>query len=109
MATGADGVLSPDADLVTRLRQGDEATFAALLDSWSRGMLRTARAYVATPEAAEDVVQETWIAVIRGLDRFEGRSSLRTWTYRILINIAKTRGVTDRRTVTFSDLGDDTA
>ena len=83
------GMLPPDAELVARLRGGDEAAFAALLDSWSRGMLRAARAYVASDEAAEDVVQETWLAVIRGIDRFEGRSSLRTWAYRILVNIAK--------------------
>ncbi|GAA0897079.1 sigma-70 family RNA polymerase sigma factor [Virgisporangium aurantiacum] len=96
--------MAADDDPVTRLRSGDEATFVAVVDAWSRGMLRTARAYVGTAEAAEDVVQETWLAVIRGLHRFEGRSSLRTWVYRILINIAKTRGVADNRTVTWSDL-----
>jgi len=62
---------------------------------------------VASTEAAEDVVQETWLAVIRGVDRFEGRSTLRTWIYRILINIAKTHGVKDSRTVTWSSLNDD--
>ena len=71
--------LPTDDDLVARLRLGDEAAFTAVLAAWSGGMLRTARAYVGTAEAAEDVVQETWLAVIRGLDRFEGRSSLRTW------------------------------
>ena len=67
-------------------------------------MLRAARAYVASDEAAEDVVQETWLAIIRGVDRFEGRSSLRTWAYRILVNIAKTRGVKDSRTIAWSSL-----
>jgi RNA polymerase sigma-70 factor (ECF subfamily) len=72
-------------------------------------MLRAARAYVASDEAAEDVTQETWLAVIRGIDRFEGRSSLRTWVYRILVNIAKTHGVKDSRTVTWSSLGPEDA
>ena len=105
----ATGALPPDADLVAGLRAGAEATFALLLDAWSPGLLRTARAYVASVEAAEDVVQETWLAVIRGVDRFEGRSSLRTWVYRILINIAKTHGVKDSRTVAWSSLSDDDA
>jgi RNA polymerase sigma-70 factor (ECF subfamily) len=100
----AQGTLPPDAELAARLRGGDEAAFAALLDSWSRGMLRAARAYVASDEAAEDVVQETWLAIIRGIDKFEGRSSLRTWAYRILINVAKAHGVKDSRTITWSSL-----
>ena len=61
--------LPPDPDLVAALRAGDEATFAAVLDAWSPGMLRTARSYVTDPHTAEDVVQETWLAVLRGLDR----------------------------------------
>ena len=81
--------------------------FARLLDTWSRGLLRAARGYVSTHESAEDVVQETWLAVLRGVDRFEGRASLRTWVYRILVNIAKTRGVKDSRTVPFADLASD--
>jgi RNA polymerase sigma-70 factor (ECF subfamily) len=100
------GALPSDADLVAGLRAGAEATFAMLLDAWSPGLLRTARAYVASTEAAEDVVQETWLAVIRGVDRFEGRSSLRTWVYRILVNIAKTHGVKDSRTVAWSGLSE---
>jgi len=99
--------LPPEADLVVRLRGGDGAAFAAVLDAWSPGLLRVARTYVASDEAAEDAVQETWLAVIRGLHRFEGRSSLRTWAYRILINIAKTQGVRDRRTVVWSTLDAD--
>ena len=109
MSTAA-AALPPDAELVVGLRGGVEATFTLLLDAWSPGMLRTARAYVAGAEAAEDVVQETWLAVIRGIDGFAGRSSLRTWVYRILINIAKTHGVRDSRTVAWSALsGDDDA
>jgi RNA polymerase sigma-70 factor (ECF subfamily) len=108
VSTTEDGavpdVLPPDADLVAGLRAGAEATFAVLLDAWSPGLLRTARGYVTGAEAAEDVVQETWLAVIRGIDRFEGRSSLRTWVYRILVNIAKTHGAKERRTVAWSGL-----
>jgi len=106
----AAAALPPDAELVLGLRGGVQSTFTLLLDAWSPGMLRTARAYVASTEAAEDVVQETWLAVIRGIDGFAGRSSLRTWVYRILINIAKTHGVKDSRTVAWSALsGDDDA
>ncbi len=103
----ADGAgLPPDEIIVGRLRAGDEAMFARLLDTWSGGLLRAARAYVATHETAEDVVQDTWLAVLRGVDRFEARSSLRTWVYKIMINIARTRGVRDRRTVPLADLAD---
>ena len=101
----ADGPgLPPDETILGRLRAGDEAIFARLLDAWSSGLLRAARAYVGTHETAEDVVQDTWLAVLRGIDRFEARSSLRTWVYKIMINIAKTRGVRDRRTVPLTDL-----
>jgi RNA polymerase sigma-70 factor (ECF subfamily) len=83
--------MPPDDVIVERLRSGDEAMFASLVDTWSRGMLRAARAYVANTQSAEDVVQDTWLAVLRGIDRFKGRSSLRTWVYRILVNTAKPR------------------
>jgi RNA polymerase sigma-70 factor (ECF subfamily) len=90
--------------LVDGLRAGDEKAFAALLDRYYAPMLRVARDYVSTREAAEDVVQETWLGVIRGIDRFEGRSSLKTWLFRILVNRAKTRGERESRTVPFSSL-----
>jgi RNA polymerase sigma-70 factor, ECF subfamily len=99
--------LPPDQDIIGRLRVGDQAMFARLLDAWSSGLLRAARAYVASHESAEDVVQDTWLAVLRGIDRFEGRSSLRTWVFRIMMNIAKTRGVRDSRTVPLADLAVD--
>jgi RNA polymerase sigma-70 factor (ECF subfamily) len=89
---------------VAALRAGDEATFAMLLDTWSPGMLRTARAYVADLHTAEDVVQETWLAVVRGVGRFEGRAALRTWAYQILINVAKARGQRDSRVIPESSL-----
>ncbi|RBQ16434.1 RNA polymerase sigma factor [Spongiactinospora rosea] len=76
--------------------------FAALLDTWSRGMLRLARSYVSTSDSAEEVVQDTWLAVIRGIDGFEGRSSVKTWVYRILVNTAKKRGARESRTVPWS-------
>ena len=88
-----------ESDLVARLRSGDEETFAQLVDEWSPVMLHVARRYVATTQAAEDVVQETWLGVITGLPRFEGRSSLRSWTFSILINRAKTRRTRDFRLV----------
>jgi RNA polymerase sigma-70 factor (ECF subfamily) len=94
----------PDADLVDRLRAGDEAAFAAVVDDWSPGMLRVARTFVSTTASAEDVVQDTWVAVVRGLAAFEGRSSLRTWTYRILVNVARTRATRERRTTPLSSL-----
>ena len=95
---------SDDVALVTRLRAGDEQTFAALVDGWSGWMLRLARQHVATLSVAEEVVQETWLAVLEGLDRFRGEASLRTWVYRILVNQAKGRGVRERRTVPFASL-----
>lgn len=96
--------LPPDEVLIARLRVGDEAAFALLLDSWSRSMLRVARSFVSTYDSAEEVVQDTWVAVIKGIDRFEARSSLRTWVYRILVNTAKTRGVREKRTVPVASL-----
>jgi RNA polymerase sigma-70 factor (ECF subfamily) len=95
---------SDEGDLVARLRAGDEQTFAAVVDSWSGWMLRLAREHVPTPSIAEEVVQETWLAVLEGIDRFRGESSLRTWVYRILSNQAKRRGVRESRTVPFASL-----
>ena len=93
-----------ESQLVDALRHGDEATFTALVRRHHRAMLRVAMMYVSTPATAEEVIQETWIAVLRGIDRFEGRSSLRTWIFRILMNVAKTRGERESRSVPFSSL-----
>jgi RNA polymerase sigma-70 factor, ECF subfamily len=98
-------VLPPEAELVGRLRDGDEAAFALVLDQWSPGMLRLARSFVSTPDSAAEVVQDTWLAVLQALDRFEGRSSLRTWVYRILVNTAKRRAAREHRFVPMSSLG----
>lgn len=93
-----------DGEVVARLRAGDQRLLESLVESQRAVMLAVARRYVRTREAAEDVVQETWLAVLRGLDRFEGRSSLTTWIMRILRNTAITRGRSDARTVPFSSL-----
>jgi RNA polymerase sigma-70 factor (ECF subfamily) len=98
-----------DEALVAGVRSGDEAVFADLVRDWSRSMLVVARAFVSTEASAEEVVQDTWLAVLRGIDHFEGRSSLRTWVYRILVNTAKTRGVRESRTVPWSSLGGEDA
>jgi RNA polymerase sigma-70 factor (ECF subfamily) len=93
-----------EAALVAALRAGDETAFGELVDRYYGVMLRVARQYVATKEAAEDVVQETFLGVIQGIDRFEQRSSLRTWMFRILVNRAKTRGEREGRARPFSSL-----
>ena len=98
---GAD---HPDAELLDRLRAGDAAAFAAIVDGWSPVMLSVARRYVHDLHAAEDVVQEAWMGVITGISRFEGRSSLRSWAFSILINRAKSRWVRDARLLPSADL-----
>jgi RNA polymerase sigma-70 factor, ECF subfamily len=101
--------LPPDGVLVAALRAGDDATFARVLDAWSSSMLRLARSFVSTHASAEEVVQDTWLAVLKGLPGFEGRSAFRTWVYRILVSTAKKRGVRERRSVPWSSVvnGDD--
>jgi RNA polymerase sigma-70 factor (ECF subfamily) len=94
----------PDDVLVARLRERDEAAFVMLLDAWSDGLLRLARSFVSTTDSAAEVVQDTWLAVIQGIGKFEGRSSLKTWVYRILVNTAKRRGGREARTVPWSSL-----
>jgi RNA polymerase sigma-70 factor (ECF subfamily) len=98
------GPATDDAELVRRLREGDEASFRALVTELHRALTRVALAFVASEAAAEEIVQDTWVAVVNGLHQFEGRSSLRTWIGKILVNRAKTRGVRDRRAVPFSTL-----
>ena len=93
-----------DQRLVEALRRGDEAAFASLVQQHGPTMLRVARGYVHSRAVAEEVVQETWLGVLRGIDRFEGRSSLKTWVFRILVNRARTRGAGERRSTPFSSL-----
>ena len=88
--------------MVGALRDGDEETFRRLVEEYGPSMLRVARMYVASRAVAEEVVQETWLAVLNGIGAFEGRSSLKTWIFRILTNIAKTRGQREGRSIPFS-------
>lgn len=108
-ATVANGKVA----LLARLRQGDERAFDELVTRHHSALIRMAMGYVADREVAEEVVQDTWMVVIEGLGRFEGRSSLRTWIFGIMIHKAKDRGVREKRHTTFSsfesadDDGDD--
>lgn len=99
--------LPADAELVAALRAGDEAVFAALVDAWSRNLLWLARSFVSTDASAQEVLQDTWVGVLSGLDRFQGRSSLKTWVYQILINTAKRRGLRESRTLPWSGIADE--
>jgi RNA polymerase sigma-70 factor (ECF subfamily) len=96
-----------EADLLARLRAGDETAFEALVARHYGTMLAVAQTYVKGRAVAEEVVQETWLAVIQGLDKFEGRASLKTWILAILVNKAKKRGVRESRIVPFAALGAD--
>jgi RNA polymerase sigma-70 factor, ECF subfamily len=98
------GAAAEEAELVARLRAGDERAFESLVDSYQGTMLAVARTYVKTRDVAEEVVQEAWLGVLKGLDGFEGRSSFKTWVMRILVNIAMTRGGREARSVPFSAL-----
>jgi RNA polymerase sigma-70 factor (ECF subfamily) len=95
----ADDLTCTDADLVALIRAGDEKAISQLVERWSPTMFRLARSFVDSPQSAEDVVQEAWLGMLSGLARFEGRSSLRTWTFTILVNRARTRGAREARTV----------
>jgi RNA polymerase sigma-70 factor (ECF subfamily) len=100
----AKDVSCTDADLVAQLRAGDEAAMAQLVDLWSPTMFRVARSFVDSTQSAEDVVQDAWLGMLSGLASFEGRSSLRTWTFTILVNRARTRGAREARTLPRSPL-----
>jgi RNA polymerase sigma-70 factor, ECF subfamily len=97
-----------DLALATRLREGDESAFMMLVEQLQPAMLRVARMFVSTQAVAEEVVQDAWLGVLRGIATFGGRSSLRTWIFRILTNVAKTRGHREGRSIPFASLaGDD--
>lgn len=98
-----------ETELVERLRKGDSRAFRDLVTAHQASLLRLAATFVPSTAVAEEVVQETWIAVIRGIDRFEQRSALKTWITRILVNIARTKGVKERRTVPMGSLLSDTS
>jgi RNA polymerase sigma-70 factor (ECF subfamily) len=96
------GGASEELRLIAALRSGDEAAFEALIERYHRSLLRLAMLYVPSHVVAEDVVQETWVGVFRGISSFEGRSSLKTWIFRILANRARTRGQQEGRSIPFS-------
>lgn len=104
---GTSTLSGADRVVLAGLRAGDEATFAALVHQWSPAMLRLARQFVSTGQSAQDAVQDAWLGMLNGLDRFDGRASLRTWTFSILVNRAKSRGVRDGRTVVDPPAEDD--
>jgi RNA polymerase sigma-70 factor, ECF subfamily len=88
-----------DAELVARLQAGDERAFVTLVERYHTPLLRLASTFVPNAAVAEEVVQDTWLGVVRGIDRFEGRSSLKTWLFRILVNRARSTGVRERRQI----------
>jgi RNA polymerase sigma-70 factor (ECF subfamily) len=96
-----------EREQLAALRAGDERAFAALVDEHGAAMLRVAGLYVRDRAAAEEAVQEAWLGVLKGIERFEGRASLRTWLLRIVANVARTKGVREARSVPFSALGDE--
>ena len=95
-----------DARLVAALRAGDEDAYRQIVSEWHSMMVRVAQIFVPSRAVAEEVVQETWLRVLGALDRFEGRSSLKTWVFRILVNTAKTRAQREGRVIPFSALND---
>jgi RNA polymerase sigma-70 factor, ECF subfamily len=95
--------MDSDAELVRRLRSGDERAFTGLVERYHQPMLALAASFVPNLAVAEEVVQDTWLAVLRGLDGFEGRSSLKTWVFRILVNRARTTGSREQRSVPVAD------
>ena len=95
--------MDSDAELVRRLRSGDEHAFTGLVERYHQPMLALAASFVPNLAVAEEVVQDTWLAVLRGLDGFEGRSSLKTWLFRILVNRARTTGTKEQRSVPVAD------
>lgn len=96
-----------DEEVLGKLRQRDPTAFSELFDRYHTGLVRLARVFVGSTSVAEEVAQDTWVALITGLDGFEGRASLRTWLFRVLANRAKTRGLRERRVVSFSDFEPD--
>jgi RNA polymerase sigma-70 factor, ECF subfamily len=95
--------MATDGELLLRLRSGDERAFVSLVECYQEQMLRLAASFVPSRAVAEEVVQDTWLALLRGLDTFEGRSSLKTWLFSILLNQARTTGSREHRSVPVAD------
>ena len=93
-----------DSALLARLLEGDEKAFVEIVRRYHESLVRVARYYVNSDASAEDVAQDTWIAVLRGVERFEGRSSFKTWLFRILVNRARTTGVKEHRVIPLDPL-----
>lgn len=93
-----------DAGLIAGLKRGDEAAFVSLVERYQRQLLRLALVYCRSADIAEEIVQDTWLGVIQGIDRFEGRASFKTWLFQILVNRARTRAEREGRAVSFSSL-----
>src|SRR5580692_9727393 len=96
-------LMESDGELLGRLRSGDERAFVGLVERYHEPMLQLAASFVPSRAVAEEVVQDTWLAVLRGLEGFEGRSSLKTWLFRILVNRARTTGIREQRSVPVAD------
>ncbi len=95
--------MESDTDLIERLRAGDERAFVFLVERYQDQMLRLAGSFVPSQAVAEEVVQDTWLALLRGLDGFEGRSSLKTWLFQVLVNKARTTGTREHRSIPVAD------
>jgi RNA polymerase sigma-70 factor, ECF subfamily len=106
-ARSGEDELMDESALLAALRAGDERAFMEIVEQYTPGMRRLALSYVRTPALADEVVQEAWLGVLKGLDRFEGRSALKTWIYSIVANVARTRAVREARSVPFSSFATD--
>jgi RNA polymerase sigma-70 factor, ECF subfamily len=104
LAAGAEADPSDESHLVAALCRGDQHAFLTLVERYHTALQRVALSYVGSRALAEEVVQETWLGVVQGINRFEGRSSLKTWIFRILTNRARTCGAREARSITFADL-----
>jgi len=103
MSLASCAVGDPDMELLDALRAGDEAAFATLVGRYHTRMLRLAESFVPTRSVAEEVVQDTWLGVVKGIHRFEGRSTVKAWLFRILVNRAKTTGLREPRNTALDD------
>jgi RNA polymerase sigma-70 factor, ECF subfamily len=104
--TGRSPEPHDESELIDALRRRDEAAFLTLVRRYNPSLLRLARVYVGSQAVAEEVAQDAWLGVLQGIERFQARSSFKTWLFRILVNRAKTRGERERRSVPFSALGE---
>jgi RNA polymerase sigma-70 factor (ECF subfamily) len=93
-----------DAEMVTRLREGDEEAFVTLVGRYQQPMLRLARCFVPSPAVAEEAVQDTWLGLVRGIEQFEGRSAFKTWLFRILVNRAQSAGSREHASASLDSL-----